>query len=56
MRKFYLSSEDSYIGGVCGGLGEYTGIDAIFWRIGFLFTLKWTLPFYLIFWIFVKRK
>jgi phage shock protein PspC (stress-responsive transcriptional regulator) len=24
------------LGGVCGGLAEYTGIDAVLWRVGFV--------------------
>jgi phage shock protein C len=24
------------IGGVCGGLAEYSGIDALLWRVGFV--------------------
>jgi phage shock protein PspC (stress-responsive transcriptional regulator) len=23
-------------GGVCGGLADYTGIDAVLWRVGFV--------------------
>ena len=29
------SSTDSIAGGVCGGLGEHTGVDAVLWRVGF---------------------
>jgi phage shock protein PspC (stress-responsive transcriptional regulator) len=28
------SSTDRRIGGVCGGLAEYTGIEPLLWRIG----------------------
>jgi phage shock protein PspC (stress-responsive transcriptional regulator) len=24
------------LGGVCGGLADYTGIDAVLWRVGFV--------------------
>jgi phage shock protein PspC (stress-responsive transcriptional regulator) len=24
------------LGGVCGGLAEYSGIDALLWRVGFV--------------------
>jgi phage shock protein C len=24
------------VGGVCGGLAEYTGIDPVLWRVGFV--------------------
>ena len=35
--KNYLhrSSDNSDIGGVCGGLGEYFDVDPVFVRIGF---------------------
>jgi phage shock protein C len=30
------SCTDKMIGGVCGGLGEHTGIDSLIWRVGFV--------------------
>jgi len=30
------SGTDSMLGGVCGGLAEYSGIDALLWRVGFV--------------------
>ncbi|MFD2092008.1 PspC domain-containing protein [Blastococcus deserti] len=30
------SSTDSMLGGVSGGLAEYSGIDAVLWRVGFV--------------------
>ncbi|MGY1885787.1 MULTISPECIES: PspC domain-containing protein [unclassified Blastococcus] len=30
------STTDRMAGGVCGGLAEYTGIDAVLWRVGFV--------------------
>lgn len=30
------SATDRMAGGVCGGLAEYSGIDALLWRIGFV--------------------
>src|SRR5690348_5157002 len=30
------SSTDRMIGGVCGGLADYSGIDPLLWRIGFV--------------------
>lgn len=32
-KRLYLSRTDKVIGGVCGGLGEYFGIDPVFIRI-----------------------
>ena len=29
------SATDSLAGGVCGGLGAHTGVDAVLWRVGF---------------------
>ena len=37
MGKFFRSSSDRYISGVCGGLGRYTSIDPIIWRMFFIF-------------------
>jgi phage shock protein C len=28
------SGTDRWLGGVCGGLAEYSGIDAVLWRVG----------------------
>lgn len=36
MGNLYRSQNDSMIGGVCGGLGEYLGIDATFVRLFFV--------------------
>jgi phage shock protein C len=30
------SATDRMAGGVCGGLADYTGIDAVLWRVGFV--------------------
>ena len=35
-KRFYLSETDKKIGGVCGGLGEYLGIDSLIIRIVFV--------------------
>ena len=32
----HRSTSDKVIGGVSGGLAEYTGIDALLWRVGFV--------------------
>lgn len=40
MKKLYRSKTDRRLAGVCGGLGEYFGIDSTLVRLGFaLFTL-----------------
>ena len=33
MRKFYRSSKNKYLSGVCGGLGYHTKVDPILWRV-----------------------
>jgi phage shock protein C len=30
------SSTDKMAGGVCGGLAQYSGIDVVLWRVGFV--------------------
>ena len=35
-KKFYLSSTDKKIAGVCGGIGEYFNIDSLLVRVAFL--------------------
>lgn len=36
-KKLYRSKQDRWLAGVCGGLGEYFGIDPILVRIAFIF-------------------
>ncbi|MBP5387471.1 MAG: PspC domain-containing protein [Prevotella sp.] len=35
-KRFYLSDTDKKLGGVCGGLAEYFGIDSLLVRIVFV--------------------
>jgi phage shock protein PspC (stress-responsive transcriptional regulator) len=30
------STTNKVLGGVCGGLAEYTGVEALLWRVGFV--------------------
>ncbi|MET0764297.1 MAG: PspC domain-containing protein [Blastococcus sp.] len=30
------SRTDTMLGGVCGGLAEYSGVDSLLWRVGFV--------------------
>ena len=39
-KKFYLSQTDKKIGGVCGGLAEYFGVDSLLVRLA-MFCLWW---------------
>ena len=35
-KRFHLSETDKKIGGVCGGLAEYFGIDSLLVRLAFV--------------------
>lgn len=53
-KEFYRSANDRKIAGVCGGIGEYFGIDPTIIRIIFLIALLCCgsgLLVYLIIWI-----
>jgi len=52
-EKLFRFPKKGYIGGVCHGLGEHTGIDPILWRI--LAFFGGLLPAYLVLWIFLKK-
>jgi len=45
-----------YIGGVCEGIGRWSGVPPILWRIGFLFIFPHTFIIYIVLWIFLKRN
>jgi phage shock protein C len=58
-RKLRRSRRDHVIAGVCGGLGEFFGLNAWWFRLGFLIAL---LPggvpgvlVYLILWLIVPK-
>ena len=40
-KKLYRG--DGYIGGVCQGLGDWSGIPSILWRVAFLFIIPFAL-------------
>lgn len=52
-KKLYRGN--GYIGGVCEGLGNWSGIPSILFRIGFLFVLPAAFWVYLISWIFLSK-
>jgi phage shock protein C len=54
-KKYYRSKQNSMLGGVCGGLEEYTGIDSIFWRLAFIF-IPQSLVAYLLILILTEEK
>lgn len=58
-KRLYRSGKDKILGGVCGGIGEYLGVDPVLIRILWVFSIfAWgigTLP-YLIAWIIIPRN
>ena len=59
-KKLYRSTTNKKLAGVCGGLEDYTSIDANVWRLLFLFLalpggLPGVLP-YLIMWLVVPQQ
>lgn len=58
-RRLYRSTSDKFIAGVCGGLGEYFGVDPAFIRILFVlltFASGFGLLAYLILWVTVRKR
>ena len=58
-KKFYLSETDKKIGGVCGGLAEYFGIDSLNLRLIFVaLIIGWGtgLLLYILLWILAPKK
>jgi phage shock protein PspC (stress-responsive transcriptional regulator) len=57
-KKLYRSETNKVLGGVCGGLGEYLGIDPVFVRLFFVFLTfaeGIAVLIYVAFWIFVPQ-
>ena len=52
------SPTDRMIGGVCGGLAEYSGIDPLLWRVGFvaLALAGPGVPVYLLMWLLMPTE
>lgn len=58
-KKFYLSSTDKKIAGVCGGIAEYFNIDPLIVRVVFLvFAICGSLGVwaYILFWLLAPKK
>ncbi len=58
-KRLYLSRADKVIGGVCGGLGEYFGIDPVFIRVAavmLVFLHGIGLLGYLIAWVVMPKQ
>jgi phage shock protein C len=57
--RFYRDKKNAKLMGVCSGLADYTGVDAIWWRVGFvIFTLASVFPLlvYILLGMFAKKK
>lgn len=58
-KKFYLSSTDKKIAGVCGGIAEYFNIDPLIVRVAFLvLAICGSLGFwaYILLWLLAPKK
>jgi len=58
-NRFYLSTTDKKIGGVCGGIAEYFDLDPTFVRVAFVglaFLGAWGIILYLVFWACAPKK
>ncbi|EMD82952.1 PspC domain-containing protein [Pacificimonas flava] len=58
--RFYLNKHEGKFMGVCAGLADYTGIEALWWRVG-LFVSLWmtggmTLFLYLLVGFFADKR
>jgi len=59
MKKLFRSTTDSRIGGVCGGIAEYTNSDPTIWRLLFLALICAPFPMifmYCLAWIIIPKK
>lgn len=58
-KKLYLSSTDKKLAGVCGGMGEFFGIDSTIIRVLWVlccFLFGSGIPAYLICWLVIPRE
>lgn len=59
LNKFRRSKTDQWLGGICGGLGKFTGLESWIWRLLFVlftFYFGFGLVAYLIAWVFVPEE
>jgi len=60
VKKLYRSSANRWLGGVCGGLGEYLGMDPtvvrILYIIGTFLSMGFGILLYIILWIVIPEK
>lgn len=58
-KKLYRSQSDRWLGGVCGGLGTYVGIDPTLIRILFVLLVVFGGGgglLYILLWIFIPQE
>ncbi len=59
VKRLYRSSKERLLGGVCGGLGVYFGIDPTLVRLIYI-VLTFLLPFfiliYLVLWLVIPQE
>jgi len=60
IKRLYRSSRNSMIGGVCGGLAEYLGLDPALVRLGYVLLSIISVAFpgilvYIIAWLVIPR-
>lgn len=59
LNQFRRSLSDRWLGGVCGGLGQVTGVPSWVWRLAFVFGLMFAgcgLALYILLWILVPPE
>ena len=59
VKKFYLSSKEKKLAGVCGGISEYFEVDVVFVRAVFIALALcggWGVLTYAVFWLIAPRQ
>lgn len=60
IKRLYRSGRDKVLGGVCGGIAEYLGVDPVIirllWVVGTLVSLGTGIVLYIIAWIIIPRN
>ncbi len=61
MKKIYLSKENKKIAGICGGIGEFFGVDPVLIRVATILLAIFTAIFpavlaYIILWLVIPAK
>jgi phage shock protein C len=59
IRRLYRSANDKILGGVCGGIGEYLGVDPVIIRLLWViacFAWGFGILAYIIAWIIIPRN